>query len=307
MAQRQRVSSEQIIVTYKSTGSVWKTGKTLGICGQSVWERLSSLGYRPYGSRWTPEEEAELANIARQCTISEAASRLGRSYAAVACKLSELGIGVRHGNLLRTPKLRGSGLNKESMTEYVRSLSNWAGSLKQFCIQRGFDLELFVQAWQKYFPQEWLDYAAKRSDLEMRSCPVCSRSFIPMTKKQKTCTRRCGSLARNDLKYFGGKRSSTIGLAEGVCQICGRSKASLSSHHIFGKENDPENDYLIAVCSGCHKLVGMLASRSDINNAELFENLIGLALARKYGHRKPVGFHICVDIDELTEGDTAEA
>lgn len=298
-----RFTSEQIIEAYKGTGSVWKAAKLLGICGQSVWERLKRLDYELVNENWSAEEIGELKQISSQCTLGEVARRLGRSYASVACKVSELGVGVRYGNRIGGRLKRGSGLTKSVVGQYRRQLGNWDGSVKQFCIQRGIDLELFVQALQRYDPEFWDSYVRDHSDLALVSCPQCNRQFIPMSGKQKTCSRRCGSLLRSDRKYFGGKRINTIGLAEGICQLCDREKRALSSHHIFGKENDPENDFLIALCAGCHRLVTLMASRTDIANPSFLENLISLCVARKFGAQRPLGFHVCVQIDELTEAD----
>lgn len=299
----QRVTNEQVIAAYRQTGNIWKAAKLLGIGGQSLWERLKRLGVSLANERWSDEEVAELLTLAESCTLAEIGRRLGRSYAGVACKVSELGIGVRYGNRVRTKLKRGSGLTKAAVAQYIKQLSNWGGPLRQFCVQRGIDLEQFVRALQHYAPDYWATYTREHSDMAMKRCPQCSAEFVPMTGKQKTCSRKCASSLRVDAKYFGGKRGMTIGLAEGVCQLCERERKVLSSHHMFGKDNDPDNDFLVALCSGCHQLVGIIGSRSDIDKPEFFETLIILALTRKYGHRKPVGFHVCVDIDELTEED----
>jgi len=63
---------------------------------------------------------------------------------------------------------------------------------------------------------------------------------------------------------------------------------------------------LIALCPGCHSLVGTLGVRTDSASQDFWENLIGLALARKHGKRKPMGFHVWVEIEELTESDCGE-
>lgn len=39
-----RISDEQLLESYKRTGSVWKTAKDVGMCGQSVHERLVKIG-----------------------------------------------------------------------------------------------------------------------------------------------------------------------------------------------------------------------------------------------------------------------
>lgn len=46
MAQAQKVTDEKIIEAYQCTGNVWIAGKIVGICGQSVHERLVKLGIK---------------------------------------------------------------------------------------------------------------------------------------------------------------------------------------------------------------------------------------------------------------------
>jgi hypothetical protein len=107
-----------------------------------------------------------------------------------------------------------------------------------------------------------------------------------------------------DQNYFGGKRKQTIGLAEGVCQICERTpKKALSSHHVIGKENDPDNEILVALCSGCHNIVTQLGGRNFTESQ--WESLISFVWLRKNGAdamRDALSLHVCVDIDV----DTAE-
>lgn len=300
MSAQQRFTNEQIIAAYKATGSVWKAAKNIGACGQSVWERLKRLGYEMPNQKWSEAEIAELEALAPACTVGEIARRLGRSYPAVACKVSEKGIGVRYGNNLQRKSIRGSGLTKSATSNLVKQLSNYGGSIKSFAVQRGLDLESLVAAIQRYQPEYWTGYVRQHSELSPMTCPQCAMEFVPLTKKQTCCSRRCSSLRRVDQKYFGGKRTNAIGLLEGICQLCEKEKKSLSAHHIFGKENDTENDFLIALCRGCHQLVGHLGNRSDANSPSFWENLIGLASARKNGHRNPSGFRVYVDIEELT-------
>ncbi len=301
MSNPKRVTNDQIVAAYREAGSVWKAAKALGICGQSVWERLRSLGIKLAASRWTSTEIQELNALAQNCTVGEIGRRLGRSYAAVACKVSELQIGVRYGNSLKRKLIRGPGITKAVARKLCNELANFGGSARRFCVHRGLDLESFVLAVQRHDPQFWESYVASHSELAQMDCPQCRRKFIPMSKKQRTCSRRCAGLLRTDLQYFGGKRTFAVGLAEGICQLCEKEKKSLSAHHIFGKENDQGNDFLIALCRGCHQLVSHLGGRKDVELAAFWENLISLAIARRLGPKKPLGFHVAVDIDELSE------
>src|SRR3989442_4726231 len=58
-AWNQRVTNEELVAAYKDTGSIWKAGKRLGLCGQSVHERLRRLGYEMTHQSWTVEGVAE--------------------------------------------------------------------------------------------------------------------------------------------------------------------------------------------------------------------------------------------------------
>jgi hypothetical protein len=298
----QRVSNEQVVSAYRATGSIWKAAKQLGICGQSLWERLHAIGYRLGNTPWTEEEIEELKLLAKECSLGEIARRLGRPYAGTACKASELHLRL---GIPRAKKIkRGSGLTKEVMARHVKALSVWGGSVRQYCIQRGIELETFVHVLQRENLPFWESYVKSHSDLSIKQCPECGRDFVPMTAKQLCCSRKCSSTRRTDTKYFGGKRKMTIGLDSGVCQLCEKEK-TLSSHHVFGKENDPDNEFLIALCTGCHHLLGMLASRADVGNPKFFENIIALALARRHATPtvKPLGYHVYVDIEELNSED----
>jgi len=82
------------------------------------------------------------------------------------------------------------------------------------------------------------------------------------------------------MSYFGGRRMEAIGLREGVCQLCfGTFDKWLSAHHVLGKERDPENNALIALCRGCHDMVTNLSARSWVERSESVTELVALALA----------------------------
>jgi hypothetical protein len=147
----------------------------------------------------------------------------------------------------------------------------------------------------------WEEYVKHHAVLPPIPCPGCGREFTPLNKRQKACSGKCSGHARADARYFGGKRRQAIGLVEGICQLCEEKKSPLAAHHIFGKKNDPDNEVLIALCMGCHQLVGILGRRKDVKTREFWENLISLAVVRSWadsGH-KAMGTHVTVEIDEL--------
>jgi hypothetical protein len=269
---------------------------------------LKAANYALAHARWTPDEIDELRTLVPHLTIGEIARRLGRPYHAIALKISRLGLGMRTGNHRPAKIPRGAGLDKASTVRLFKALRDSHISVRRFCRANGLCIDLFVAACQKHAMAEWEAYTKTRTDLGAATCPYCDRVYYPLSKKQQTCSRRCQTLQRQDLQYFGGKRKNTVGLAEGVCQLCERQDVKgLSSHHVLGKQNDPDNDVLIALCAGCHQVVGRLATRKFVDTESGWENLISLVLARRLAERpgKDIGVHACVDLEWLTEEDLA--
>jgi hypothetical protein len=301
-----KATNEQIIATYKATGSVWATAERLGMAGQTVHERLRALDYPMVGRKWEPGEVEFLKTLVDPMTLSEIAHRLGRPYAGVALKVSRLGIGSNHGN--RGPKKikRGAGYDKESLKKYAREIDATGLSVHAYARRHKLGVEMLCQAFENRLPKWWVTYRENHSDLPLKTCEYCDREFIPSSKKQQYCTRKCGSDRRSDLSYFGGRRRETIGLAEGVCQLCGRSNIpGLSSHHILGKENDPDNEYLIALCQGCHQIVTLVSARNFVERPEVWEALIALCALRKRG--APANVYACVELEFVPDDELDEA
>ena len=154
----------------------------------------------------------------------------------------------------------------------------------QYARAHGLNVDTLIGCFERHCPDRWEAYVQKTSPLQKRVCPNCERSFVPMSGKQKFCTRKCGSDHNRNQAYFGGKRNQTVGLLDGICQLCGRENIKgLSSHHVIGKENDPENEVLIALCPGCHKIITLLATRNGVPDPAFWESLISLCWLRKHG------------------------
>lgn len=109
-------------------------------------------------------------------------------------------------------------------------------------------------------------------------CPECEQAFLPSRSDQRFCSTRCGARYRYDQSYFGGRRKSARGLAEGTCQVChSQPRKGLSVHHVTGEKDGD----LVALCKGCHRLVTELARRRFIAEPDAWQRLIGFALQRK--------------------------
>lgn len=298
---KQRTTTEEIVDAYKATGSVWKAAKTLGIAGQTVHKRLASIGHPIANARWTEEEIEELkALLLQRISLTKITERLGRTYAAVALKASRLDLPREYES--RKRKLpRGAGFDKETTRKRLRELQGSERPYTVFCRSAGYPIESLARALERHFPDEWRAYVESRSDLPSQTCEYCASAFVPSTGRQRFCSRKCGDHQRTDISYFGGRRRETIGWAERECQVCLRIvDRGLSSHHMLGKENDPDNAALIALCAGCHDLITRLGARPWIADRERVEALISLAWIRQHGARlakKGDAWELLVSVD----------
>jgi hypothetical protein len=303
-----RTPTEDIVAAYLRTGSVWKAGRDLGLAGQTVHERLRAIGHQMNNQAWTDEECAYLTEmISNGVTAGEAGARLGRSFAAVTCKLNEIGVS-RYGKPREVKVPRGAGYDKTSMGRHIKAITTSDALPTRYCRAHGLNINVFVTAAQKHFPDEWQAIAA-RSGIPQRECPYCKAEFYPANGKQQWCSRKCGADSARDASYFGGKRNQAIGMAEGVCQLCGREgHHRLSAHHVFGKENDPDNDVMVALCGGCHQIVTLLGGRAFIDDQTSWETLISLAWLRRHGADDHDGkaLYVCVEIEHQDDDEEYE-
>lgn len=296
------ITNKEIIDAYLATGSVWLAGKQLGLAGQTVHERLKAIGHKLPGSEWTDQEIAELKELAGQMTIAQIANRLGRPYNGVALKISRLGLGERFGNKQKKKIPRTGEYLKAKVDEYIAQIDSEQIKVTAFAKKQGLGIEALVNSIQRFHPDWYEKYCEANAVKPKTNCPYCKTPFWPLNAKQIYCNRQCANSARVDNSYFGGKRRETIGLLEGICQLCNQyTPKGLSSHHMLGKENDPDNNHLIALCSGCHHIVTIVSGRKFAATPEAWEVLIQLVIFRKNGHNPDFrGVYTTVEIDMIT-------
>lgn len=91
-----RVTDENLVASYKRTGNIWKTAEEVGICGQSVHERLTKLGVIRKMNLWTEADDevllAEYARHKKENTLEELARSLGRTKQFICRKARALGL-----------------------------------------------------------------------------------------------------------------------------------------------------------------------------------------------------------------------
>jgi len=91
----QKASDFDLIESYSRLHNVWKVADEFGMCGQSVYERLSKRGIIE-SNHWTEEEDSLLKELYGKSnnpiSLDEIAFKVGRSRAAIACRANQLGI-----------------------------------------------------------------------------------------------------------------------------------------------------------------------------------------------------------------------
>jgi hypothetical protein len=91
-------------------------------------------------------------------------------------------------------------------------------------------------------------------------------------------------------------------LLEATCQLCERHvEKGLTPHHIIGKENDPDDELLVALCRGCHQLVSLLGGRTFVDTPDGWERLIGMVWLLRNGSSldDAIGTYVEVIVEPL--------
>ncbi len=98
MPQPPKCTDVQIIEAYRQTGNIWKAASLLGLCGQSVWERLKKAGVILKYPRWTKDDDKIIekayaaAGDGDPVDLDSLAKQLGRMRQFIARKAKALGL-----------------------------------------------------------------------------------------------------------------------------------------------------------------------------------------------------------------------
>lgn len=183
---------------------------------------------------------------------------------------------------------RGKGYDKAATLKHLKQMQQSGSFVTQYVKANGLKLDTFMLAVAAYDPGSlgYLPCHVIQNDPKLitNACGECGETFWPVRKTARFCSSKCSSAYRRDQDYFGGRRHTTLGLAEGVCGLClRRVESGLSSHHIFGKANDPGNEHLLALCKGCHQIVSALALKKWVDDPLTLARLAVLAISQAKG------------------------
>ena len=152
-----KASDEEILGAYSEHGSVWKAADALGMCGQSVHERLTKLGANRPMRTWGASEDERLRRdypaYRRIGKVKRLAELMGRSTRALNVRACRLGIGDRNGWNKRPGFWKD--MSDDAARELFDKFKSTRFTLGQFCKRYSFGETGLWKKMSTLWPGEW--------------------------------------------------------------------------------------------------------------------------------------------------------
>jgi hypothetical protein len=195
MASPRKVTDEALLSAYTQTKSVWKVAEIVGICGQSVHERLAKLGVLER-TKWTKEEDLMLVQMYEKYSetlfLRGLSNELKRSEAAISCRAHELGItdpprkrSVEHSDNIVKSKIANGTVNsfKNCSNPHSRSIIGKRADLNNTFFRSS--AEANYARYLNFIGHEW-DFEPKEFYFERikKGCVTYTPDFFNKTTDQ---------------------------------------------------------------------------------------------------------------------------
>lgn len=152
-----KVSDETLLAEYERLQSVWKVGEAVGMCGQSVHERLTKLGAMNHINVFTADDADYLK--ARYVIYRDAgqlqtlADEMGRTKQFICRQARELGLTDVHSG-------KGSKFAWDKVPDYVAQpiwdeFKKSRDGVNNFCKRKHYNIQSFVDCMRRNFPDEY--------------------------------------------------------------------------------------------------------------------------------------------------------
>lgn len=154
-----KATDEQIAETYRRTGSIWKAGEELGMCGQSVQERLAKMGIsrdatnRPFSEKDAQRLKDVYVIYRNAGKLQELADEMGRTKQFICRKARCLGLTDRNH---RAPwQAKWEFVSDELIADEMNEWLSSDMTLVDYCAFKGMDDLGFSREAKRRFPAEW--------------------------------------------------------------------------------------------------------------------------------------------------------
>jgi Holliday junction resolvase len=157
VANPRKATDEEIVAAYQKHKSVWKAAEELGMCGQSVHERLTRMGVTldGNGKRWTEEDDKKLAEEYEMYRyfgkVSQLAAIMGRTVFFLSRKAKGLGLTTYASKRAPTAKIRK--MSPDAIQLIWEDYKASSFKMSEYCRRHGFDDETFANVMRDTYPE----------------------------------------------------------------------------------------------------------------------------------------------------------
>lgn len=152
-----KATDAQIIKAYKETGNIWKTGKKLNMCGQSIHERLKKLQINMNNPHFTEEEYEILMRryiLYRDSgNLKELSKKMGRTKQFL-CRKAKL-IGLTDPTHKKLYGGKWKYMEEDEAGILFEMFKKSRLGLNQFCEKHKLGKNGFYSAMKTHFADEW--------------------------------------------------------------------------------------------------------------------------------------------------------
>lgn len=177
-----KATDQQIIEAYAATKSVWASARLLGLCGQSVQERLVRLGVPRSHIKFSPENDRRLLRDYNAYTDSGRlwllAQEMGRTKQFLCRQAKRLGLS----------SYRRKDCEDELMRQSDRMIAVWANKSKEERAAQAMKIKVgWKQGWREiggqraFFRSAWEANYARYLEWLKQNNKICSWEHEPET------------------------------------------------------------------------------------------------------------------------------
>lgn len=158
MGSAKKATDDQIRDAYERTGSVWKSAKELGMCGQSVHERLVRMGIDTSKNIFTREDDDYLTEryvVYRDAgQLQVLADEMGRTKQFICRQAKRLGLTDPHRKQPKRSAVWATAPDSVLIPiwgDFKRSRR----TLSAYCKAKHYNVQSFIDAMRRCFPGEY--------------------------------------------------------------------------------------------------------------------------------------------------------
>ena len=150
-------TDDEVREAYARTGSIWKAAGELGMCGQSVHERLVKMGVDTSLNLFTKDDERYLAEryvLYRDAAqLQTLADEMGRTKAFICRKARALGLTDR--NRKMRPFRKWTDMPDAVLIGTWERFKRGRAGVNAFCRDNHYNIQSFTDAMRRVFPDEY--------------------------------------------------------------------------------------------------------------------------------------------------------